>query len=353
MTSPSILWYTRCPVLTASSLAIAQGWLDREFAKDGIEVLSLLQSAERDTRESHFSHRQPNSFRHGGNIPPIWARSNGGDTRVIGLTWSETPYFVLASAESGIRSAADLKHKRLALPRRLNDSIDFARAMYLRVYELALASAGLSLHDVEVVELPIAPGYLDDSSAPSRDGALWNASQLRGFQRAEVLALIRGQVDAMPSSGFWGAENVAGLGAQVVFDSRSAADPRVRFNSGNPLILSVTHSLVEERPDLVIRWISCLLRAARWGKANPSPTMRIAAGESGVAEAFVEITAPEGLDAHLDISLSDSVLASLEAQKGYLLDRGFIQQDFDVEKWIAREPLEQALRQSALDPLSA
>jgi ABC-type nitrate/sulfonate/bicarbonate transport system substrate-binding protein len=353
MNALSTLWYTRCPALTASSLAIAYGWLEREFEKDGIEVLSLLQSATRDTRESHFSHSQPNSFRHGGNIPPIWARSNGGDTRVIGLTWSETPYFVLTLPESGIRSAADLKHKRVALPRRLNDSIDFARAMYLRVYEQALGSAGLSLRDVEVVDLPVQQGYLDDSSAPSRDGALWNAAQLRGFQRTEILALLKGQVDAIPSSGFWGAENAAGLGVRTVFDSRSTADSLARFNSGNPLILSVNGSLVDERSDLVTRWIACLLRAARWGRANPSDTVRIAAKESGVAEAFVEITAPEGLDAHLDISLSGAVVASLEAQKDYLLDRGFIQHDFDVQKWIAREPLEQALRQAALEPLPA
>ena len=35
------LWYTRCPVPTASSLAITQGWLDEEFAPDGITVASL------------------------------------------------------------------------------------------------------------------------------------------------------------------------------------------------------------------------------------------------------------------------------------------------------------------------
>jgi ABC-type nitrate/sulfonate/bicarbonate transport system substrate-binding protein len=349
----STLWYTRCPALTASSLAIERKLLEHEFAPDGIDVLSLLQSTARHTRESHFSHRQANSFRHGGNIPPIWARAAGGDTRVIGLTWSETPYYVLTSPESQIRSAADLKRRRLAMPRRLNDSVDFARAMYLRVYEQALSAVGLSLQDVELVDLPVEEGYLDDSSPPSRDGALWNASQLRGFQRTEILALLRGQVDAIPSSGFWGAEHVAGLALRIVFDSRAVSDRSARVNSGNPLILSVNSALLCERPDLVTRWISCLLRAARWGRANPYEVLRVAAKESGVAEAFVQLTVPEGLDAHLDIGLSDSLVASLEAQKGYLLNRGFIERDFDIEDWIAREPLEHALRRTVREPLPA
>jgi ABC-type nitrate/sulfonate/bicarbonate transport system substrate-binding protein len=347
----STLWYTRCPVLTASSVAIAHGWLEREFAPDGIEVLSLLHATARGTRESHFSHHQPNSFRHGGNIPPLWARANGGDTRVIGLTWSDTPYYVLAFPGSGIETPAHLAGKRLALPRRGNDSIDFARAMYLRSYELALASVGLALEDVHIVDLPVAQAYLDDSARASHDGPLWNAAQLRGFQRTELLALIRGEVDAIPSSGYWGAEHVAALGLRVIHDSRSA-DRLAQVNSGNPSILSVSGRLVEEHPDLVTRWIGCLLKAAEWGKANPSLTQRVAARECGVAEAFVESTTREALDAHLEISLSDEHISALETQKRYLFGRGFIEKDFEINEWIAKEPLRDALRQARSEAAS-
>ena len=72
---PDTLWYTRCPMPTASGLAIEMGWLDEEFAPDGIEVLSLRAAASRKTRESHFDHSQDNSFREGGNTPPIWSYS--------------------------------------------------------------------------------------------------------------------------------------------------------------------------------------------------------------------------------------------------------------------------------------
>lgn len=62
----SELWYTRCPVPTASSLAISQGWLDDEFATDGITVASLRSSPDSAVRESHFNHSQGDSFRQAG-----------------------------------------------------------------------------------------------------------------------------------------------------------------------------------------------------------------------------------------------------------------------------------------------
>jgi len=32
------LWYTRCPAPTAATIAIRNGWLEEEFARDGIAV---------------------------------------------------------------------------------------------------------------------------------------------------------------------------------------------------------------------------------------------------------------------------------------------------------------------------
>ena len=130
--SVDTLWYTRCPVPTAFSVAIRLGWIDDEFAPDKIEVASLLSSAARATRESHFAHTQPGSFRHGGNIPPLWAFSEGNDVRLIALSWNDEIQVVLARPDSDIRTVADLKGRKLGVPRRLHDSIDFWRATVLR-----------------------------------------------------------------------------------------------------------------------------------------------------------------------------------------------------------------------------
>ena len=114
---PEALWYTRCPVPTATSIAIERGYLDAEFAPDAIRISSLRESNSREVRESHFSHVQENSFRHGGNIPPIWAKSIGHDVALVGLSWVDRFQAVITLPQSGIEKPADLRGAdRIAAP---------------------------------------------------------------------------------------------------------------------------------------------------------------------------------------------------------------------------------------------
>src|SRR5581483_1920523 len=83
------LWYTRCPVPTATGIAADRGWLAAEFAADGLTVRSLQDEGADVPRDRHFSHALTSLFREGGNVPALWARSRGEPTRLIGLTWIE------------------------------------------------------------------------------------------------------------------------------------------------------------------------------------------------------------------------------------------------------------------------
>src|SRR6201996_6566557 len=83
----SELWYTRCPVPTVSGIALEQKRLQSSFAQLGIPLSSVRAASDRDTRTSHYDHRLRGMFREGGNIPAIWARAQGRETAVIGLTW--------------------------------------------------------------------------------------------------------------------------------------------------------------------------------------------------------------------------------------------------------------------------
>jgi len=336
------LWYTRCPVPTASSIAIAKGWLEDEFAADGIRVASLLESGKHAVRESHFDHGQPNSFRQGGNIPPIWARSRGSDVRLIGL--SQVEYFqgVLSMPDSGIVRPADLKGKRLALPRRINDQIDFQRAGTLRGFIAALRDGGLTENDVEFVDLEIAEPYIvpeDDA----HEGQLFGARANRRFQTADLVALIRGEVDAIFASGGRGVDFQALLGANVVFDMGGHADLSVRTNNIVPLALTVSGDLLDRRPDLVARYVATVLVGARWARSHPSETRRLTALEAGVAEEWIELAHP-GLHDALEPSLAPNLLEAIESQKTFLRERGFIHDDFDLDTWVAPGPLEEAHR---------
>src|SRR4051794_5857184 len=335
------LWYTRCPVPTASSLAIAQGWLDDEFAPDDIKVASLRASADPQVRESHFAHRQADSFRQGGNIPPIWARSHGHDVRLIGLSWAEQYQAIVALKGSGIAGPQDLRGRRLALARRVNDQIDFWHATALHAYEKVLRHAGLGLEDVTLVDLPVEEPYLP-RHATSHSGSLFGAYTNRRLQSSEVVALIRGDVDVIYVAGGRGPDLEALLDLDVVFDIQAAADESIKINNIPPAALTVSGALLEDRPDLVARYVAATIRAARWAVEHPVETRRIIAHEVGVAEDFVLPGYPREIHAHLEPSLDERLVSGIEAQQRFLLEHGYIDEGFDVRAWIDPAPLEAA-----------
>ena len=340
------LWYTRCPVPTASSLAIAQGWLDDEFAPDGITVASLRAVTNDTVRESHFDHTQPDSFRQGGNIPPIWTRSRGSDVRLIGLSWAHQYQAIVALPGSGIDGPTGLRGRRIGIASRLNDQIDFWRATSLRGFDSTLRHVGLTLDDVTVVDLPVEEQYLrpgfDAAETASHSGSLFGAWSNRRLQRAELLALIRGEVDAIYIAGGRGPDLDAIVGVEVVFDIAGADDDALKINNITPAALTVSGALLDDRPDLVARYVAATLRAARWARENAVETRRIIAHEVGIAEDFVLPGYPGEIHANLEPSLDPKLVAAIESQRDFLLEHGFIESTFDVHEWIDEGPLRAA-----------
>lgn len=333
------VWYTVCPVPAASSLAIARGDFDDAFRDSDVVLHSNRSHPERSVREAHYDQSQPNAFREGGNIPPVWARSNGRNLRVIGLSWVEHYSVIIALPESGIRTAADLRGKRLALIARPNDPVDYPRATALRGYLTALASADLGYEDVTFVDVPITEtlvGKPPESGALSR--SLFSARQMRTRQGPELRALLRGEVDAIYAS-TQGAEIQALLDAHVVHDIARASNPVARINNLTPVTFTVRGELLEAHPDVVARYLAEAIRTARWARRAPQSAKRLIARDAGVAEEWVNTIYSPGVVDALEPSLDPELIARLDDQKSFLLKWGFIKHDFDVSTWIAHEPL--------------
>lgn len=108
------LWFTRCPVPTASGIAYKLGWLQEEFARDGLPIDTLQEA--RQLGHHHYDHLLPGLFREGGNLPALAARAAGAPSRLVGLTWIEEWQTLLVRPDSNIRRPEDLRGKRLALP---------------------------------------------------------------------------------------------------------------------------------------------------------------------------------------------------------------------------------------------
>jgi len=346
-TSNTTLWYTRCSVPTPFGIAEQRGWFDEELAADkDVEILALQSSPDPKVHQSHYTHTQPNSFRQGGNYPAIWARANGSDTRVIGLSWIEAPQAVLVGPESNLRSVADLKGKRLLIVRRPHEPIDFPYATTLRTYEKVLATAGLTLKDVELVERTVDRSFINDhhGASLSRNENVVANRRSGGFAQDSLVALLSGKVDAIASGGVQVLQFEKLVGTRVLFDAGNLPDKFARANNSYPFTFAVNADLIERRPDLVARLYARVLEAVDWAKIHPADAIRHLAREQAVSEELVELTYGDGLAAGLETDLAADKIEALRLQKDFLLRHGLITKDFDVEKWIDHRPLQAALK---------
>jgi ABC-type nitrate/sulfonate/bicarbonate transport system substrate-binding protein len=319
--APDTLWFTRCPVPTATGIAADRRWLADEFAADGIAVRSLQDATPGADRQTHYTHALPGLFREGGNVPALWARSRGERTRLIGLTWIEERQAVLVAPGSGVRSPGGLRGLRLAVPRH-DIAIDFWRAMALRGFEGALAAAGLTLDDAVRVDVPARPA-----------GGQW---------AAELAALRRGDVDAVYVKGALAVEAARRAGARVAVELDDLPDRTHRVNNGTPRPITVHQDLLDARPDLVDRYLAVLLRAADWAADHPGDVTRILGAETGAGPEGVTGAYRPGTHRALHPDLSAGRLDLLALQEQALRAHGFLPAPVDVREWADPEPLRRA-----------
>jgi ABC-type nitrate/sulfonate/bicarbonate transport system substrate-binding protein len=338
------LWYTRCPVPTGLGLAVQQGWLDESFAARCTRIESLRESNEQAVRESHFDHTLQNSVRHGGNIPAIWARSVGRETRVIGLSWSDEAQLILSAPESGIRSVRDLKGRRFGLPKWQNVQIDFSRAQALRGLENALSLEGLSLTDVELVDF-VRGGTQSDAPTVRVPGTGLVAGGSAGValeRNAELRALLRGEVDAIFLKGASASHLAHAFGLHTVIDVGAHPEPSIRANNGTPRTLTVDLNLLDQHFDAAVNIVQQVLRADQWARSHPAETRRFLGLETNSSEYWVAVA--YGQDAHerLRTDLADVSIRGLQDFSNFLHRQGFIPNAVDVRAWIDARPLEAA-----------
>jgi ABC-type nitrate/sulfonate/bicarbonate transport system substrate-binding protein len=337
----SSVWYTRCPVPTASSVAITERWLDREFAADQIAVRSLAERPEPALRHAHYTHAHPALFREGGVVPPLWASSTTGANALIGLARIEQFRGLLALRGSRLAESGDLRSARIALPARPGSQIDFCRAESLHGIETALAAVGCQDSDVTLVDVPWQEDFI--SHAPRGSGAsLYTVRENVRLHTAEVLALVRGEVDAIYAGGPHALATAALIDA-VPLPGSATNDNRPRGLPTHLRILTVSTQLLRTRPDLVARYICGLLRAADWAASQVSSAWRIIAAEVGVAEEWARAGYAPQTVTQLRPQIADDLLDTLQNRSDFLHRRGFIPRPVDVRKWLDPSPLHAAL----------
>lgn len=218
------------------------------------------------------------------NVSALHARSEGAETRLVGLISAPHYQAVLALPGSGIGEPAQLAGRRLGLPARdERAAVDVRRAAASRGFHSATALSCLFCDEYEEVEL-----------APAADDAAPYA--------AESAALADGVVDAIYVAGPEGRAVARALGAVEVVDLGRHLDPMVRVNATTPLTVTVSERLLRTRPRTVARQLAELTGAR--------------------------------LDAR--------ALDALRVQKEWLLTHGHLDADVDVTAWADTGPLDAA-----------
>ncbi|WP_313440315.1 ABC transporter substrate-binding protein [Novosphingobium sp.] len=330
------IWLVRSPIPAASSIAWSLGWLDEEFAPDGIAVEWIREDRLRVAEPDHAV-KARNLFREGGNIPALAARALGTETRVIGLTWIDERQAIMVRPGEEIFDPRQLRGLRFALPGYVSTrGASVVRGMSLHGIKNALRLAGLTLEDVHFVDVP-TPQV--DFSEPQIMQRMWSG----------LPALVDGRVDAVYVKGAAAAEAAQKLGLVVGIDLDAYPSRMTRVNNGTPRPIVTHRRMIEEHFDVVVRFLLCSLRAADWAARHPAQLRHILERETFSGPAGVEAAYRDGFHRALHPDLSPDRIDMLRAQEQFLRLYGFLESAVDIDGWIDARPLAAALALRAND----
>jgi ABC-type nitrate/sulfonate/bicarbonate transport system substrate-binding protein len=303
----AITWSTSCRVPTATAIAEHLGYLDSAVDTAG-EPVRHLRAFEPAEAEDHHQLHDVHLFREGGNIPPLWTRSRCAATRLIGLVLLEEGQAIIAPRGHGIRGAADLAGRRAAIPALSRRAPQLQRPVALHGFSGALEN-------------------------------FWRRSAVEPRHYPTVDAVANGTADAAYIVGPAAREYALASGLEIALDLDRLARREWRVNLGTPRALTVDQATLDENFDLVVDYVHRLLQAADWAERNPSKYYEWYAARAGASvETVAEIQGIE-VPGSIRLELSDELAQLYDRQKAFLLEFGFIEQDFDLNAWIDPAPL--------------
>ncbi len=332
---------SRCPVATATELAMKKGWLQKALEEQGGEFC-LLQSMDKRFHQCHFTQQAPLHFREGGNIPPLWARAQGERCVLLGVSFQRERRGIYVRPEDSIRTPADLRGRRLAIPVRDEAVVDFRRMTMLHGFRDVLRGYGLTLEDVELV--PVRARNISAAAAVGKKMDVLRRDD--DFLTEDFQAVLDGGADAVFANSVKAVRHDrAGVLRDIMTEEDQRAIPNVNNNAVLPL--TCTKPFADEHPEMVVTYLKTVILAARWAAGHREEFIETVCG--GVYGATPEemglaFDLPY-LFAHREPVLDETAFSMLEEEKTFLLENGVIraQDDYDLRDWAAPHFLIQAL----------
>lgn len=342
------VYYTNCPLVSASNVDQELGWTREEYKKIGVKY-GFLRSVRENDWYPHYIHNLDNLIRFGGLFPPIHVQADIRRTRLLGVTHVYEGGVMLVRARDDIYRMAELKGKRIGLSKSLNGiKNDWWRIQEEQGIELMLRVNGMTRNDVEIVEFPYAddwynnPEMLDPMENPSE---LWLKRDHKhdlAFRPLEN-ALENGVVDAIYSQ-----SKVLSCLSEATGKFKAIEDlsryPDWTLQVANvPAVITCTDVMAEQHPELVVAFMKGMIKVGRWSNEHKHAAAAILDKQTFYRD--VEDTYRGIKNVDMVPNLSAQNLASVEIGKDFMLSHGYIKNDFDVQKWAAPEFLEQAAKE--------
>lgn len=279
--------------------------LEQEFEKDGIKVeWSFFKGAGPAINEA-IANRQID-FAFLGDLPPIIGRASGLDTRLLLALVRGVTAYLAVTPESGIRSLADLKGKRVGIFRGTADQLSFARV---------LERAGLSERELRLINLDF---------------------------NAVNAALVAKQIDAT-----WAPHRVLALRDRGIVNVVLSTNDLDGVGSLQGVLVGAQPFLTQY-PQAAQRVVKSVVKASHWlsQESNRQAQIELVAAQSSypiasVSEAIRDANLAFHFSPLLDKYFLDNFARNIELAKQF----GLIRRTFALEQWIDRRFLDAAIEE--------
>jgi ABC-type nitrate/sulfonate/bicarbonate transport system substrate-binding protein len=342
------VYYTNCPLVSASNVDQELGWTREEFKKIGVQY-AFLRSRLENNWYPHYIHNLDNLIRFGGLFPPVHVHADIRRTRLLGATHVYEGGSMMVRARDNIYQMKDLKGKKIGLTRSLNTiKNDWWRIQEEQGIELMLMLNDMTRDDVEIVEFPYPDDWYDD---PAMLEPMDNPSELwlkRDHKRDLAFrplesALEHGVVDAIytQSGPFQHLQEATGK-FKAIEDLSKYPDWTLQV-CNVPAVITCSDVMAEEHPELVVTFMKGMIKVGRWANEHKHAAAAILDKQTFYLDVEDTYRGIKNID--MVPTLSPQNLAAIEIGKDFMLSHGYIKNDFDVHEWAAPEFLEQAARE--------
>ena len=343
------VWYTNCPLISASNVDQELGWTREEYKKIGVKYDYFRNTRENDFYP-HYIHNLDNLIRFGGLFPPVHVHADIRRTRLLGVTHAPKEGGVMmVRARDKIFRMKDLKGKKIGLSKSMNKiKCDWWRIQEHQGIELMLMLNDMTMDHVQIVEFPYADDWYND---PRMLEPLYNPSDLwlardhkrdLAFRPLET-ALEKGVIDALYTQTGPLQQLTEATGKFKAIEDLSKYPDWTLQVANIPATITCTDVMAEQHPELAVAFMKGMIRVGRWANEHKRAAAAILDRQTFYLDAEHTYEGIKPID--LVPNLSPQNLVSVEIGKDFMLSHGYIKNDFDVQKWAAPEFLEKAARE--------